>query len=103
VAESKKRTSISDAIVQVLVSTNPANQKVLNTWIKEVLAKGNIVMFRNKRTGVVKLVNTWNPDELGDLKAFHTTGISLYVCPYAMEYEISEVIRPDISQICGET
>ena len=94
---------MSNTIIQVLADNNPVTQEALNIWIKAVLARGNIVRFRNKLNGVVKLVDTWNVDNMGDLKAFYTTGKSLYVCPYALEYEISEVVRPNVSQACGET
>jgi len=67
------------------------NTKEIDTKIKDILNRGNIVCFTNKLTGTVKHVTEWNMDEDGDLTASYSSGNSLYVCPYAIEYEITEI------------
>lgn len=58
--------------------------------IKDILGRGNIVVFTNMITGVVKKVREWNLDAEGDLTAFYSTGRNAFVCPTALEYEVSE-------------
>lgn len=60
--------------------------------VKAIIKRGNIACFTNKITGVVKKVKEWNSDKNGDLTAFYSTGSTKYVCPYAVEYEISEIV-----------
>ena len=67
------------------------NTIVVDERIKDILARGKVVVFTNKlRTGIVKYVTKWNADSDGDLTAAYSTGANNYVCPYALEYEISE-------------
>lgn len=68
------------------VNTEPIDQK-----IKDILARGKTVCFTNVKTGVIKHVTEWNLDQDGDLTASYSTGATKYVCPYAVEYEISEL------------
>ena len=56
---------------------------------KAILARGNVIRFSGR--GVVKHVSEWNPDGGGDLTACWSTGKVLYVCPYAMDYTITEI------------
>jgi hypothetical protein len=65
--------------------------QVIENKIKDILARGKIVCFTNKINGIVKYVNEWNLDEWGDLTAFKSTGKSMFVCPFAVEYDITEV------------
>ena len=58
--------------------------------IQEILSRGKVVVFTNILTGTKKFVTRWNPDADGDLFADYSTGSTRYVCPYAVEYEISE-------------
>lgn len=67
--------------------------KDIEEKIKSILERGNIVCFTNKITGVIKHVTEWNIDKDGDLTASYSTGNSKYVCPFALEYEISEIIK----------
>lgn len=60
--------------------------------IKEILGRGKIVRFTNIFTGLTKDVNSWNPDEDGDLAAFRSSGgKTKHVCPTASQYVISEI------------
>jgi hypothetical protein len=58
--------------------------------IKQIIDRGNIAVFTNKFNGVVKKVREFNLDEMGDLKAYYSTGNTLYVCPESRGYIITE-------------
>ena len=64
---------------------------IITKKIKDILNRGHIVCFRNILTDTKKYVTEWNMDQDGDLTATYSTGQSKFVCPYAIEYEITEV------------
>ena len=63
----------------------------IDARIKGILARGKVVCFTNRFTGTVKHVDRWNPDDMGDLTACYSTGGTKFVCPYAVEYDITEL------------
>lgn len=79
---------MSEKTITTLANTNTVK---IDVKIKDILNRGKIVLFRNKFSGVNKYVTKWNQDEMGDLLAEHSTGLSKWVCPYAIEYDILEV------------
>jgi len=77
-------------VVPVLTDTLPIEAK-----IKDILKRGKVVCFTNIINGIVKYVDTWNMDETGDLTAFYSSGATKFVCPFSVEYEITEKERTD--------
>lgn len=69
------------------------NDKAVLDRVRAIIERGNIARFTNTISGCVKDVNEFNLDEDGDLTAFRTEGqgASKYVCPTAVQYEITEV------------
>ena len=72
---------------------DPSKVESIDKCIKDILDRGDIVVFTNKITGVVKKVDTWNKDDMGDFTAFESTGSTLYVCPYVDQYTITEEVK----------
>ena len=71
----------------------------IDNILKAVIERGNILVFRNTMNGVVKLVNEWKPDsQYGDLEGFESTGLTKFVCPYAVQYDVFER-TPDGNEI----
>ena len=66
------------------------NTDAIEQKIKEILSRGKVVVFTNCFTKTKKFVTEWNLDQDGDLTAAYSTGATLIVCPFALEYEISE-------------
>ena len=77
--------------IDVLAHGTSADTDAIDTKIKAMLARGSTVCFTNRFSGVVKHVTEWNPDENGDLVASYSTGTTKFVCPYACEYDITEI------------
>lgn len=75
-------------ITKIIASVDSPEER--EKTIKDILSRGKVVVFKNKRNGIEKHVDAWKPDEMGDLKAFHSTGQSKYVCWEAKEYDILE-------------
>jgi len=69
------------------------NKKEIDSQIKDIISRGNIVCFTNTLNGIIKHVTEWNQDDMGDLTASYSTGATKYVCPYALEYDITEIQR----------
>jgi hypothetical protein len=68
------------------------NAEEIDLKIKEILSRGKAVRFTNTETNITKDVKEFNKDEMGDFIAFRQSGGQThYVCPYALEYVISEV------------
>lgn len=73
--------------IQVL-SVNDSEKRLKQ--IKDIIDRGSVAVFTNKINGIIKKVKEFNPDKDGDLIAFYSSGLTNYVCPTALEYEITE-------------
>jgi hypothetical protein len=69
----------------------PADSSGREARIKEGLAAGKVILFRNNITGCCKWVTEWNPDDMGDLTATQYEGTVPYVCWEASQYDVSYV------------
>lgn len=59
--------------------------------IDEILSRGGVVKFTGPRG--TKFVREWNPDEDGDLCAFHTENALVpYVAWESVAYKVSEAL-----------
>ena len=72
---------------------NYKEKQRLEKKIKAILKRGNIVCFTHKINGIVKHLNEWNIDDMGDLKAFYSTGHSPYIAWDVGQYDITEIIN----------
>jgi hypothetical protein len=88
----------TDAVTRAFIPPKPAKVKpalvdsntmaALNRFIMRNLAAGNVVQFRNRKTGVVKVIDSWNPRADGELLTSLSTGKSDYVNPYYADYDV---------------
>ena len=71
-------------------AVNPSLNGEIDNKIKEILARGKVVVFTNRLSQVRKYLTKWNPDAEGDLLADYSTGSTCFVCPYCNQYDITE-------------
>ena len=64
-------------------------------YIKSILERGKVVVFTNKYTGVKKYVDKWNIDDIGDLMAYKSTGLTKAVAWDNSQYSISETDKDE--------
>ena len=80
-----------DTIYHLPEAADPESQR---NAIKDIIDAGKWVKFTYK-SGAIKIVKEWNPDEVGDLHAHYSTGVSEYVCPTAAFGYTFEAIEPE--------
>ena len=62
-----------------------------------LLGNRGVVEFTNIRNGIRKYVDTWDPDDDGDLRAFKVVGgVTPHVCWSSPQYKVKEVTREEI-------
>jgi hypothetical protein len=72
--------------------------KAVEQRVRKIVESGKVAKFerpnRADNSTVTKFVNAWNPDELGDLKAYWTKNASTpYVCLWDASYTITELTQ----------
>lgn len=82
-----------------VAALGPNGASAREKQIRQILDRGEIVVFTSIVTGRVKKVDRWEPDGMNDLKAFwHSPGTVPYVCWEALEYRVSSEPRENTMQ-----
>lgn len=67
---------------------------------KAIVDRGNVIRFKYR--DIIKHVSKWEMDEDGDVLADWSNGVTLWVCPVAIFYKITEITPEQAAKERGD-